>query len=157
MADFQNRHFSKSPILKIFLPKFHRLVLGLVGLIDAKGIDVAQPIWSWGCLTLGKKWIFCVFRLFCPHVEQPHDHIGWATSMLVYFRVEVGSLEGGYFKNMYSKSFWTHSNTVFAHIYNSYITSYIHSLNVIWFWLPKLVLKSLSSEHAIFLDLYNSF
>ena len=41
---FQNGHFSKSPILKIFSPKFHRLVFGLVGLIDAKGIDVAQPI-----------------------------------------------------------------------------------------------------------------
>ena len=26
-------------------PKFYRLVLGLVGLIDAKGIDLAQPIW----------------------------------------------------------------------------------------------------------------
>jgi hypothetical protein len=37
--------FSKSPILKNFLRKFHRLVLGLVGLIDAKGIDVAQRIW----------------------------------------------------------------------------------------------------------------
>ena len=43
---FQNGRFSKSPILKIFLSKFHGLVLGLVGLIDAKGIDVAQPIWS---------------------------------------------------------------------------------------------------------------
>ena len=43
---FQNRRFSKSPILKIFLQKFHRLVLGLVGLIDAKAINVAQPIWS---------------------------------------------------------------------------------------------------------------
>ena len=42
---FQNGCFSKSPILKIFLRKFHRLVLGLVGLMDAKGIDVAQPIW----------------------------------------------------------------------------------------------------------------
>jgi hypothetical protein len=30
----------------MFLRKFHGLVLGLVGLIDAKGIDVAQPIWS---------------------------------------------------------------------------------------------------------------
>jgi hypothetical protein len=46
MAVFQNRHFSKSPILKKNLGKFHELVLGLVGLIDAKGIDVAQPIWS---------------------------------------------------------------------------------------------------------------
>ena len=27
-----------------FLPKFYGLVLGLVGLIDAKGIDFAQPI-----------------------------------------------------------------------------------------------------------------
>ena len=43
---FQNGRFSKSPILKIFSRKFHRLVLGLVGLIHVKGIDVAQPIWS---------------------------------------------------------------------------------------------------------------
>ena len=43
---FQNGRFSKSPILKIFLRKFHRLVLALVELIDEKGIDVAQPIWS---------------------------------------------------------------------------------------------------------------
>ena len=41
----QNGRFSKSPILVKFLRKFHRFVLGLVGLIDAKGIDVAQPIW----------------------------------------------------------------------------------------------------------------
>ena len=41
---FQNGHFSKSSILEKILQKFHRLVLGLVGLIDAKGIDVAQPI-----------------------------------------------------------------------------------------------------------------
>ena len=38
---FQFRQFSFS--LKFF---FQGLVLGLVGLIDAKGIDVAQPIWS---------------------------------------------------------------------------------------------------------------
>jgi hypothetical protein len=37
--------FSKSPILKKFLRKFHGLVLGSIGLIDAKGIDVAQLIW----------------------------------------------------------------------------------------------------------------
>ena len=43
---FQNGRFSKSPILEKILRKFYRLVLGLVGLIDAKGIDVAQPIWS---------------------------------------------------------------------------------------------------------------
>ena len=43
---FQNGCFFKSPILEKFLQKFHRLVLGLVGLTDANGIDVAQPIWS---------------------------------------------------------------------------------------------------------------
>ena len=43
---FQNRRFSKSPILEIFSRKFYRSVLGLVGLIDAKPINVAQPIWS---------------------------------------------------------------------------------------------------------------
>ena len=42
-------HFPAPPILNIFLWKFYGLVLGLVGLIDAKGIDVAQPIWLWGC------------------------------------------------------------------------------------------------------------
>ena len=46
MADFQNRHFSKSPILKKILRKFHGLVLWLLGLIDTKGIDLAQPIYS---------------------------------------------------------------------------------------------------------------
>ena len=45
MADSKKVHFSKSPILKIFLRKFLRLVLALVGLYDAKGIDVAQSIW----------------------------------------------------------------------------------------------------------------
>ena len=48
---FQNRRFSKSPILEIFSRKFHRSVLGLVGLIDGKPINIAQPMWSWGCLT----------------------------------------------------------------------------------------------------------
>ena len=33
------------PKAEQFPPKFHGLVLGLVVLIDAKGIDVAQPIW----------------------------------------------------------------------------------------------------------------
>ena len=37
---FQNRQFSK-----IFYENFSEGVLGLVGLNDAKGIDVAQRIW----------------------------------------------------------------------------------------------------------------
>ena len=38
-------HFPAPPILNIFSQKFHGLVLWLVGLIDVKGIGVAQPIW----------------------------------------------------------------------------------------------------------------
>jgi hypothetical protein len=45
MADFKKAHFPVPPILSIFSQKLHGLVLGLVELIDAKGIDVAQPIW----------------------------------------------------------------------------------------------------------------
>ena len=41
MADSKKQSFSKSPILNIFLWKFYGLVLGLLGLNDAKGIDVA--------------------------------------------------------------------------------------------------------------------
>ena len=44
MADSKKLSFSKLQILKTFLGKFQKLVLGLVGLIDAKGIDAAQPI-----------------------------------------------------------------------------------------------------------------
>ena len=35
-----------APKAEQFVPNFHEMVLGLVGLIDAKGINVAQPIWS---------------------------------------------------------------------------------------------------------------
>ena len=51
MADSKKLIFSTSPKAEQFLPKFHGLVLGLVGLIDAKDIDCAQPIWSRGCPT----------------------------------------------------------------------------------------------------------
>ena len=45
MADSKKQRFSKPPILNIFFQKFHGWVLGLVELIDAKGSNVAQPIW----------------------------------------------------------------------------------------------------------------
>ena len=51
MVESKKHSFSKSPVLKIFLWKFYWLVLGLIGLVDAKGIDVPQPIWLWGFLT----------------------------------------------------------------------------------------------------------
>ena len=45
MADSKKGHFPSPPILNIFFRNFHGWVLGLVGLIDAKGIGLAQPIW----------------------------------------------------------------------------------------------------------------
>jgi hypothetical protein len=45
MADSKKLSFSTPPKAEQFPPKFHGLVLGLVGLNDAKGIDFAQPIW----------------------------------------------------------------------------------------------------------------
>ena len=55
MADSKKLRFSTPPILNIFSWKFYGLVLGSVELIDAKGIDVAQPIWSSGCPTWVQK------------------------------------------------------------------------------------------------------
>ena len=85
MADSKKAHFLKSPILKNFLWKFLRFVLGLVGLNDAKSIDMAQPIWPWGCPTQGEKQPkntnIAFFACFWAYVWQPHDHIGWALSM----------------------------------------------------------------------------
>ena len=39
IADPKKLSFSTSPKAEQFPPKFHGLVLGLIGLIDAKGID----------------------------------------------------------------------------------------------------------------------
>ena len=41
----QKKEIFKMPILKFFSRKFYRLVVGLVGFIDAKSIDVDQPTW----------------------------------------------------------------------------------------------------------------
>jgi hypothetical protein len=45
MAASKIPHFQALPILNIFSIKFHGLVLGLVELIDAKGIGKAQLLW----------------------------------------------------------------------------------------------------------------
>ena len=47
----KNWVFQLPPKAEQLSPKFYRLVLGLVGLIDAKGINVTQPIWPSGCPT----------------------------------------------------------------------------------------------------------
>ena len=47
MAVFQNRQF-----LRFFRQNFtDRFLCYIVGLIDAKPINVAQPMWLLGCLT----------------------------------------------------------------------------------------------------------
>ena len=45
MAASKKLSFSTPAIFNIFFQKFHGLVLGLVELIDAKGIDEAQCMW----------------------------------------------------------------------------------------------------------------
>jgi hypothetical protein len=56
------------------------LILGLVGLIDAKGINVTQPMWPPGCLTeaqkRAKKAEKAVLALFWAYFGQPDGHIG---------------------------------------------------------------------------------
>ena len=61
MADSKKLSFSTTPKAEQFLPKFHELVLGIVRLIDAKAIDVAQSILSDIRAKTGKKCIFYVF------------------------------------------------------------------------------------------------
>ena len=46
MADFSKWPFFKIANSQKIFVKIYGLVLGLVGLIDAKEIDVAQPMWS---------------------------------------------------------------------------------------------------------------
>ena len=85
MADSKKPHFPAPPILNIFLWNFYGLVLGLVELIDAKGIGVAQLIWWWGCPTYAQKQaknaFFVFLDCFWAYVGQPHHHISWATPM----------------------------------------------------------------------------
>jgi hypothetical protein len=85
MAHSKKLRFSTPPILIFFSWKFQGLVLGLVGLIDAKDIDVAQPIWLWGCLTWVKKQPKntknAFFACFWAHVGQSLSRIGQATAM----------------------------------------------------------------------------
>ena len=45
----KKQSFQLPPKAEQLSPKFHRLVLGLVELIDAEGINATQPIWPSGC------------------------------------------------------------------------------------------------------------
>ena len=76
----KNWVFKPPPKAEQFLPKCHGLVLGLVELIDANGIDMVV-----GCLTYAQKWPKntknAFFACFWAYVGEPHNHIDWATSM----------------------------------------------------------------------------
>ena len=83
----QKTEFFNSTSSWHFFQKIHRLVLGLVELNDVKGIDVALPIWPWGCTTYApkrpKNTKNAVFACIGAYVGQAHGHKGWATSMLL--------------------------------------------------------------------------
>ena len=85
MAASKKTHFPAPPILNIISWNFHGLILGLVELIDAKGIGMAQLVWLWGCPTYAQeqaKNAFLVFLgCFWAFVGQPHNYIGWARPM----------------------------------------------------------------------------
>jgi hypothetical protein len=68
MADSKQLSFSKQPIINIFSQKFQKLVLGSIGEIDLKGINVTQPFMvimlSDVRSKMSKKCLICVFGLF---------------------------------------------------------------------------------------------
>ena len=93
MAASKKPRFPALPILNIFSWNFHGLVLGLVELIDAKGIGVAQLIWLWGCPTKAQKQpkdtknaLLSVFKLSTSDslstIFQPHQ-CPWHQSILL--------------------------------------------------------------------------
>ena len=81
----KNWVFQLPPKAEQLLPKFHRLVLGLVELIDTKGINVTQPIWLSGCPMQAPKRAKntkkSVLAIFLAYVGQPDGHISWVTLM----------------------------------------------------------------------------
>ena len=119
MADSKKLTFSTPPILNIFLWKFHGWVLGLVGLNDAKGIEVAQPIGPWGCPTYApkrpKNTKNAFFACFRTYVRQPHGHIGWAT-LIPFASINCTNPRPNpwnfWKKNIENWQFWKKSNWV---------------------------------------------
>ena len=51
----QKKHVFQTCQFSIYFCENYGLVLGLVELIDAKGIDMAQPTWLWDCPALAQN------------------------------------------------------------------------------------------------------
>ena len=99
---FQNRQFSI-----FFSQNWAGLVLGSVELIDAKGINVTQPIWSSGCPTQGLKQakdaLLCILPVLgLMLVGQADNHFGWATLMpfALIILLTQGSIPLNFAKNI---------------------------------------------------------
>jgi hypothetical protein len=73
MADSEKLRCSTPPILNHFSWKFQGLILGLVGLIDVKGLTYLAVRLS----DITTKIAF--LPLFWGYVKQPDDHISWAS------------------------------------------------------------------------------
>ena len=90
MAASKKPRFPAPPILNIFSWNFYGLVLGLVELIDAKGIEMSQLIWSWGCptnnLKTQKTHFLSVFELMSDSLTtikvEPHQCLSHQSILL---------------------------------------------------------------------------
>ena len=76
----KSRVFQLPPKAEQLLPKFYRLVLGLVGLIDAKGINMTQVYGRQAVQRKPKIWLKLTFFVFLPlfgaYIGQPDSQIG---------------------------------------------------------------------------------
>ena len=84
MADSKKGHFSKSPILNIFLWKFYGLVLGLVDLIDAKGEFLVQGSDSGGTFRI----LFRNLHKIYTRIHRSYLHATY-TEWLVFFESAI--------------------------------------------------------------------
>ena len=82
----QKLSFSTLQRAELFLPKFYRLVLGIVGLIDAKGINMTPPI----PMKISHKLCvrmdgtqFLIFWWFTAKNEHGNDIIAWVYQTII--------------------------------------------------------------------------
>ena len=85
MAAFQNRRFSKSPIIKIFFVKISWIGPWFSRIEWCQGHYCSSTYMvvrlSDVSSKTGKNAFFVFLGCFCTYVGHPHDHIGWAISM----------------------------------------------------------------------------